>query len=215
VAGDGEYVTATVREASALGNMSVVLTDVAAARSPSTGREIVDALEAVHEEGVAYWSRFSDAEFFARIGSHWSPAEHVRHLTRSMTPLLPALRMPKFALRAAFGSASREPMTYEAMQATYARALNEGGTAGRFTPSEETGDGGRPRRDAIRDDHSETVRGLTAAMARWTEAQLDRYRLPHPLLGKLSVREMLLFTVLHNEHHMLVAERRLREMGAG
>jgi hypothetical protein len=35
------------------------------------------------------------------------------------------------------------------------------------------------------------------------------YRLPHPLLGKLTVREMLFFTVYHNAHHLdQVASRR-------
>jgi DinB superfamily len=192
--------------------MTSVLISAAVARAPTSIPEIIAALEEVHEEGVAYWTRFSDEAFFARIGAHWSPAEHVRHLTKSMKPILPALRLPKIALRAAFGLASRKGMTYEAMHTTYMQALAEGGSAGRFAPSEEAGDGNTARRDAIMDDHSETVRGLTAAIARWTDAQLDRYRLPHPLLGKLSVREMLFFTVLHNEHHMLVAERRLREM---
>lgn len=30
---------------------------------------------------------------------------------------------------------------------------------------------------------------------------LDRYRLPHPLLGRIALREMLLFTLLHFDHH--------------
>jgi hypothetical protein len=36
---------------------------------------------------------------------------------------------------------------------------------------------------------------LTDAIGRWHEDDLDRYRLPHPLLGKLTVREMLLVSV--------------------
>ena len=41
-----------------------------------------------------------------------------------------------------------------------------------------------------------------------SQADLDRYRLPHPLLGKLTVREMLFFTVYHNYHHVRsVADR--------
>jgi hypothetical protein len=35
----------------------------------------------------------------------------------------------------------------------------------------------------------------------WSENSLDRFKLPHPLLGKLTVREMLFFTIFHNEHH--------------
>ncbi len=42
---------------------------------------------------------------------------------------------------------------------------------------------------------------LLAAMDRWRDSDLDRLRLPHPLLGKLTVREMLYFTLYHNAHH--------------
>ena len=38
---------------------------------------------------------------------------------------------------------------------------------------------------------------------------LDRYRLPHPLIGKLTLRELLLWTLYHNAHHVQrIAERR-------
>ena len=43
---------------------------------------------------------------------------------------------------------------------------------------------------------------------RWSEKKLDRYQAPHPALGKLTIREMLYFTIFHNVHHArLVAER--------
>jgi hypothetical protein len=42
---------------------------------------------------------------------------------------------------------------------------------------------------------------LASSIGRWREEDLDYYRLPHPLLGKLTVREMLFFTVYHNYHH--------------
>jgi hypothetical protein len=32
--------------------------------------------------------------------------------------------------------------------------------------------------------------------------------MPHPLLGKLTVREMLLFTLYHNLHHVQNVARR-------
>ncbi|HRH60621.1 MAG TPA: DinB family protein, partial [Chitinophagaceae bacterium] len=34
------------------------------------------------------------------------------------------------------------------------------------------------------------------------EDELDVYILPHPLLGKLTLREMLYFTIYHAEHHL-------------
>ena len=35
----------------------------------------------------------------------------------------------------------------------------------------------------------------------WKESDLDKYVLPHPLLGKISLREMLYFTDFHILHH--------------
>jgi hypothetical protein len=49
---------------------------------------------------------------------------------------------------------------------------------------------------------------LVAQAGRWSEADLDACRLPHPLLGRLTVREMLLFTQYHEVHHVANVERR-------
>jgi DinB superfamily len=181
--------------------------------APSNRREIIEALEAAHEAGVEYWSGFSTPAFFAPHGTHWSPAEHVRHLTRAMTPLLPVLRVPRMALRVMFGSAAAPSRSLETLDALYSKALAAGGTAGRFTPPPDHAPAGLVRRNAIMDAHSETLRGLTQALEKWTESQLDAHRLPHPLLGRLTVREMMLFTLLHNQHHVSVCERRRAEFG--
>lgn len=45
----------------------------------------------------------------------------------------------------------------------------------------------------------------------WDEAALDRIRLPHPLLGKLAVRETLLFTLYHDRHHLDAVRCRTEE----
>jgi len=49
------------------------------------------------------------------------------------------------------------------------------------------------------------VRAITA----WGDDALDRYRLPHPLIGKLTLREMLVFTLFHFDHHRDNVARRL------
>lgn len=171
------------------------------------------ALEAEHERAVAYWTTYSTPSFFRPMGAHWSAADHVRHLTRSMAPLLPALRLPKLALRVAFGRAGAPSRSEEQIRATYAAALSAGGQAGRFAPPPDSRAPDQARRDRIMDVHSETIRGLTQALERWHAADLDAYRMPHPLLGKLTVREMMLFTLVHNRHHVEVATRRLAEAG--
>ena len=188
--------------------MSAVMIERAHVEVLTNRRAIVEALEAAHEEAVVYWARFETSRFFAAMGAHWSAADHVRHLTRSMASILPVLRIPRLALRVAFGAPTEPPRSIEQIRSSYVAALAAGGTAGRFAPSPEKATRDQVRRDKIMDTHSETLRGLTQAMERWSEAELDAYRLPHPLLGRLSVREMMFFTLLHNRHHVAVAERR-------
>jgi hypothetical protein len=55
---------------------------------------------------------------------------------------------------------------------------------------------------------SAASRDLQTRIASWDEAPLDRYCLPHPALGRLTVREMLFFSLYHNAHHLnLVVSR--------
>ena len=90
------------------------------------------------------------------------------------------------------------------MRTRYLGLLEAGGKAGRFAPSAET----TSDRSTILARLAQANDELQKAITRWSEADLDRYQLPHPLLGKLTVREMLFFTVYHQHHHMDVTSRR-------
>ncbi|MCB9182399.1 MAG: DinB family protein [Flavobacteriales bacterium] len=48
---------------------------------------------------------------------------------------------------------------------------------------------------------------LCKRTSRWSESDLERYLLPHPLLGKLTLREMLYFTLYHVQHHQALVQR--------
>ena len=42
---------------------------------------------------------------------------------------------------------------------------------------------------------------LSIKFQKWKEKDLDIYLLPHPLLGKMTIREIVLWTAYHTEHH--------------
>ena len=44
---------------------------------------------------------------------------------------------------------------------------------------------------------------------KWKDAQLDQYIAPHPLLGKITVRELCYFTIYHTQHHLNIIKERL------
>jgi hypothetical protein len=179
-------------------------------REPTTRDEIIAQLREIHAASTSFWNSFSTDAFFAPVGKGWSPAGNVRHLNKSMKPLARALGLPRFLLRLLFGSASRPSRTFSGLRDTYLGVLAKGGGAGSFAPETtmELGKDERVRAKLMATRENVTT-SLTNAIARWSDADLDRYRLPHPLLGKLTVREMLLFTVYHNYHHVRSVASRL------
>lgn len=85
------------------------------------------------------------------------------------------------------------------MVAKYKSKLTAGGRAsGPFIPPVITFE----RKDDLIKKYERHKKKLTAKIEKQKEVDLDKYILPHPLLGKVTLREMLFFTIHHNEHHL-------------
>lgn len=70
-------------------------------------------------------------------------------------------------------------------------------------------------------DRAEIVKAFESASASvrtaaepWTEEALDRHALAHPLVGQLTVREMLLFFVVHERHHLRLVRERIERQSS-
>ena len=179
---------------------------------PATKQQITATLERVESENVAYWNGFSTSDFFAKINGHWSPAETVRHLNKSIRPVAKALALPRIVLRFMFGMSRRESGRWSEIQTRYNGLLEAGAKAGRFSPSEQQESDLEAGRARIMAHYVQNNRALRAAVAKWPDGSLDRYQLPHPLLGKLTMREMLIFTAYHQMHHLDGVKRRRAEL---
>jgi hypothetical protein len=179
---------------------------------PFARDEIALELDTLHRASTAFWDAIPDDEFFARIGDAWSPAENVRHLDKSLRPVAQALRVPKLLLRWKFGRPAAPSRTLAAIRDAYRARLAAGQQAGRFAPSPRPAPAGAServeRRRELMARREATHRALVGAIARWNETALDRHQLPHPALGPITVREMLLFSLLHNQHHVANVARR-------
>ena len=177
--------------------------------------QILTAFDDVHREGNAYWARFPTKEFFSPLGEAWSPAENVRHLIKSSRPLVKAFSLPRIALLFMFGRTRRGSASFEDVRTRYLKRLDEGVKAGKFTPSKQSESNLEAWREKIMRDREFVHEGLLRAIRGWSETGLDSYQLPHPALGKLTLREMLYFSLYHERHHIAVVERRaLRSSGS-
>lgn len=174
--------------------------------------ELAHGLRRLCGDSALYWNAMPDEEFVAPIGASWSPADHVRHLTKSVRAVSRGMAMPKLLLRVVFPIRARVSRRYEVLVQTYHRTLRDGGQAGRFAPSPRAVTGAPDDyRRALLEEHRESVDRLIKQTMAWTRHQVDDIAMPHPLLGKLTVREMLMFTLYHNHHHVLVVARRRGE----
>lgn len=148
-----------------------------------------------------------EAEFtFSPDGIKWTPGQQVDHLYRSLEPLNKGLKAPEFALKAMFGKADHPSVSYEELVARYQSELAAGGTApAPFRPETIAFE----RKRGLLADLRDQVERLTKSIEKFDEEKLDKLVLPHPLLGKLTIREMLYFTIYHGEHHRLHTEANL------
>jgi hypothetical protein len=108
------------------------------------------------------------------------------------------LGLPKWLVKLVFKKANRPSKSYDKLIEKYLDRLGKGGRAsGRFIPGRVE----PVRKTVIGNRIEETVLRLSQSLQKYSEEELDELVLPHPLLGKLTLREMLYFTIYHVEHH--------------
>lgn len=177
---------------------------------PFSKSEILEAwtaeVTAVHD----FFAAIETATFFTAPPDVWSPAENLVHLIKSSAPVVMALNIPKTALRIRFGRVKHDSRSLAQVRHTYLNdALANGGQAGGpFLPKVH---------DNFTDANKTNILGkwqkkggeLAAALNKWSDKDLDNFLLPHPLLGKMTVREIMFFTLYHNLHHVRDVQRLL------
>ena len=142
--------------------------------------------------------------FERRVPDKWSPAEQVEHLRLSVRPLSLSFLVPSLVLRV-FGSARGPGRTYDEVVADYRERLARGAKAsGPFIPRRLTRGADL---DRLVTGFREAQAGYARKLAAAAGPSLDSTLLPHPILGRLSKREMAFFTLYHLGHHHTLIRR--------
>lgn len=151
-----------------------------------------------HEQFISYLNGLSESAFIDAPVGKWSAGQQMEHIYLSLKPLRQILTLPPWALRLLWGKSNRQGRSYEALVARYQQKLNEGGRATtRFIP------GMVPfsKREVFSNSIPLELERIGRQLDRFSEQELDVLLLPHPLLGKLTLREMMYFSIYHVGHH--------------
>ena len=171
-----------------------------------TKPEIIELLQANHQLFLNKLAQLSDEDFVAERNGKWTAGQHLDHIIRSVKPLNQGLMLPGFLLKIIFGKANRASKTYEELVAKYQLKLSQGGKAtAAFIPPKITAAQKEQLLNILQKRSSKLCRQVNG----FSEAQLDNLIAPHPLLGKLTLREMLYFTAYHVQHHRELVEKNL------
>lgn len=167
-------------------------------------RDIILNLDKVYLDLIDWLENQPDSNFEKRLNDKWSTSQHVSHLIKSSQPINQALRLPKFVLKTFFGENNRVEKNYEQVVNKYKSTLEKGGkAAGRFLPK----NGGLKYKEKWINQLIKEKDKLNKIIGKWNEDQLKTYVLPHPLIGKMTINEMLYFTIFHVSLHLDILKR--------
>ena len=167
--------------------------------------QIISALNEKVDAFNNYIVPLNKEQFESTPNGKWSAGQNLDHLIRAIKPLQLAYRLPKLALLILFGKTNRPSRTYDELVTKYKTKLAAGGKAsGPFIPPVI----GFENKDELIRKYAMHKQKLITKIEKQSEQDLDSYILPHPLLAKVTLREMLYFTIHHNEHHLELLKNR-------
>lgn len=172
---------------------------------------ILETLSVVEREVGDFFGSLDASEIGLRVGDAWTPAQHLDHLNIAVSAAARAYTVSPWLLQLRFGRAHAS-RTYDDLRNAYrARLASGGGASGRYVPQRDDGGNEDPivRRTLLLSRWYRVNARLQEGIGKWREVSMDRVRVPHPLLGRLTMRELAFFTIYHNRHHIDATKRRL------
>ncbi len=128
----------------------------------------------------------------------WNSAQQLLHLTISQKATNVAYTTPGFAVSLLYGKSKTGSRTYDGVVAAYQALLAQGAKSTKEYEPNLSGDFNKAQLLQSYSKHGELYLSAVAAKA---DKELDTLQVKHPLLGKLTLRELAYFTLYHNRHH--------------
>ncbi len=164
--------------------------------------QLTSRLKSQYQQFADYIIGLSDEQFLSAPTGKWSAGQHVEHLLKSVAPLSKVMQARP--ILESFGRAEHSSRDYDAIVVYYQETLAKGyEDRPQFLPEEVTAE----QRAGLINKLLAEVDTLCELLVGYSVEDLDQLVIPHPLLGNLTIREMMLFTAYHGHHHELGVRR--------
>lgn len=158
-------------------------------------QELIAVFVRNHLEAVQYIDGLSDKQFSYRYQQKWTAGEHLQHILLTILPF-PRVFSSKQFIRDTFGTIDRQAWDYDTVLQNYAQTSLKAPEA--FLPKDEVR---YDQKATIIASIQQQLNAINDLLGQYSEEELDNLVLPHPLLGKLTIREMLYLMSYHPLHH--------------
>jgi hypothetical protein len=164
--------------------------------------ELIEKLRFEFSDMENLANSFEETAFFKQPHAEkWSAAQNIVHLINSTKGIASALKTP--SVLDAYGKAERPSSDYETIQNNYRVGLATLQAKGMpYKHLDTEGD-----KAQLLQNFKDINQKLVTRATQLHEADFDTFQLPHPLLGMMTLREMLYFTADHTRHHFNIVEK--------
>lgn len=165
-----------------------------------TKSEAIDALNEKHQILYDWLETHPKENWVKGPEGKWNTGEHIVHLIQSQNALNNALKLPKFFLKYKFGTNNRDNRSYTEVVKRYHEKLaaNPGGVS---PLSKNMPNITLESKSSYISQLDSQKKNLIKKFKKWKDKDLDSYLIPHPAMGRMTVREIVIWTAYHTEHH--------------
>lgn len=164
-------------------------------------QQIHNLINDKHQALIQFLNTHDDLKWNQGPEGKWTTGQHVIHLIQSTKPLNKALSVPKFILQYKFGKANRNARSYDEVVTRYLDKLAK--VDGKITSpySSKMPETPPTGKDELINELTKQKDILLKKLDKHSEKQLDKYLVPHPAMGRMILREIIMWSAYHTEHH--------------
>ena len=150
--------------------------------------------------------KLTKGDFEKNPGGKWSAGQDLSHVVKTLGVIRLGLKMPLMMWRLFYGNANRPSRPYTDFRQKYLEKIAPGFKAPSYVLPKIVL---HSEREQLISRLKSSTEDFCERIGSFTETELDRVIVPHPLFGKITMREMIMATWLHQDHHTEQLARKL------
>lgn len=162
--------------------------------------DIANLLEEKYSTLLNWLEHHDDEKWTYGPDNKWTTGQQALHLLKTIKPLNDILSMPAFMFKYTLGSTDRRSRDYDILVQDFLELLNQYNEHPSKPPKTLKIPKLKDKRYILTRLQVESKK-LQYKIHRLSDENLDTLVLPHPIMGRMPLREALMLTAYHVEHH--------------